>query len=46
LRDLEQAAEIDYLEVGPIHVSFDTMDDDTIAEVGATEIYRALSRAS
>jgi hypothetical protein len=46
LRDMEQGAEISYLGVGPIHVSFDAMDDETIAREGATEIYRALLQAT
>ena len=46
LRDLEQRTEISYLGVGPIHVSFDAMDDETIAREGAAEIYRALLQAT
>jgi hypothetical protein len=42
LRRMEQSAEISYLNVGPIHVWFDSMDDETIARESATEIYRAL----
>jgi hypothetical protein len=33
---------IDYLEIPPIPVSFDTMDDEAIARVSATGIYRVL----
>lgn len=42
LRKMEQSAEINYLSVGPIRVSFDSMNDETIAFESATEIYRAL----
>lgn len=45
LRDMEQSAEIDYLDVGSISVSFDAMDDEAIARASATEIYRALLQA-
>jgi hypothetical protein len=41
LRDLEQTAEINFLQVGPIRVS-STADDETIARESATEICRAL----
>lgn len=33
---------IEYLEVPPIQVSFETMDDETIAKVSAEGIYHAL----
>jgi hypothetical protein len=45
-RDLEQSAEINHLEVGPVVVSFDTMDDESIARASATEIYRTLLLAT
>lgn len=45
LRDVEESAEINYLDVGPISVSFDAMDDETIARESATEIYRTLMQA-
>jgi len=40
--NMEQSAEIDHLDTGPIRVSFDAMDDETIARESAAEIYRAL----
>jgi hypothetical protein len=33
---------VERLRVPPIHVSFDTMDDEMIARTSAEEIYRAL----
>lgn len=37
--------EISRLEVGAINVSFETMDDETIARRSASEIHRALLNA-
>ena len=45
MRDMKVSAEIDYLDVGQIHVSFDA-DDETIARESATEICRALLHAT
>ncbi len=42
LRKMNENVEINYLNVGPIHVSFDSMDDETIAVESATEIYRSV----
>lgn len=42
LRKMNESVEINYLNVGPIHVSFDSMDDETIAVESATEIYRSV----
>jgi hypothetical protein len=42
LRKMNENVEIDYLNVGPIRVSFDAMDDETIAVESATEIYRSV----
>ena len=46
LRHLEQSAEVGFLKVGPIRVSFDAMDDETIARESATQICRALLQAT
>jgi hypothetical protein len=40
-----EPAHFNYLSVGPVHVSFDAMDDEAIAHASATEIYRALLQA-
>lgn len=42
LRKMNESVEINYLNVGPIRVSFDLMDDETIAVESATEIYRSV----
>jgi hypothetical protein len=42
---LSRLAHVNYLSVGPIHVSFDAMDDEAIARASAAEIYRALLQA-
>ena len=33
---------VKHLSVGPVQVSFETMDDEAIARASASEIYRAL----
>jgi hypothetical protein len=42
LKKMDKSASLNYLSVGPIHVSFDAMTDEAIARESATEIYRAL----
>ncbi len=42
LRRLQDERLVKNLSVGPVHVSFETMDDDTIARTSALEIYRAI----
>jgi hypothetical protein len=42
LRRLSGERLVRHLSVGPVHVSFETMDDDTIARRSALEIYRAV----
>lgn len=45
LRHLAADVEVESLEVGPVHVSFETMSDEEVARAGADEIARALLRA-
>ena len=45
LRDLEQSAEVNFLQVGPIRVSSEA-NDETIARESAAEICRALLQAT
>ena len=42
LRKMNESVELNYLNVGPIGVSFDSMDDETIAVESATQIYRSV----
>jgi hypothetical protein len=42
LRNMNESIEINYMNVGPIGVSFDSMDDETIAAESATRIYRSV----
>ncbi len=44
LQHLGSGSTIERLEVPTVEVSFETMDDETIARLSATEIYRALLR--
>lgn len=47
-RDAQSLAadmDIELLEVAPVNVSFERMNDETIARRGATEIHRALLHA-
>lgn len=39
---LPASRQLNYVDVAPVHVSFDTMDDDGIARASAHEIYRAI----
>ncbi|HEX8720460.1 MAG TPA: hypothetical protein VF736_07515 [Pyrinomonadaceae bacterium] len=45
LQHLSADVEVESVEVGPVHVSFETMGDDEIARAGADEIARALLHA-
>jgi hypothetical protein len=45
LQHLQSNITLDHLEVRPVHVAFDEMDDEGIAQAGAAEIYRALQQA-
>jgi hypothetical protein len=45
LRDLSESVDLNYLGVAPIQVRFDVMDDETIAQESAIQIYRALLQA-
>lgn len=42
LRKMNESIELNYLNVGPIGVSFDLMDDEAIAVESATQIYRSV----
>ena len=42
LRKLNENIELNHLNVGPIRVAFDSMDDETIAVESAMEIYRSV----
>jgi hypothetical protein len=42
LRRLSRDRLVRHLSVGPVQVSFETMDDEAIARASASEIYRAL----
>ena len=45
LQWLSTEKHLSHVSAGPVHVSFATMDDETIARISAMEIYRALLQA-
>ena len=48
LKDVQRmdvSVSLDDVRVNPVHVSLETMDDETIARAGALEIHRALLNA-
>lgn len=45
LQHLDSNMVIEHLEIPPIQVSFESMDDEAIAQASTAEIYRALLQA-